>query len=75
MIAALAAFGALLVAVHLMYPAPREATRDVGTSAVWLMFGTWEAAHRWRERSIDMPTAVAWLIGIGVLVGRLFGIS
>jgi hypothetical protein len=51
-----------VVAVHLKYPAAREAGRDAASNLVFGIGFGWIALRSWRERWKDMPTAVAWLV-------------
>jgi hypothetical protein len=54
--------GAGIVALHLKYPAAREASQDVGSYFVVVTFGAAAVFRSWRERRIDMPSALAWLV-------------
>jgi hypothetical protein len=62
MIAMLLLFGAGLVALHVKYPAAREAAQDFGSSFALVIFGVVIASRSWRERRTDMPSTLARLV-------------
>jgi peptidoglycan/LPS O-acetylase OafA/YrhL len=59
-IAWLVSFGAVAVALHLRFPAAREAQQDIGTFLFMAILCPWSLVRTWREWKADLPSALAW---------------